>query len=271
MQIGELAADLRPHARRMAAARDATTEPVDWYLYGILGNLIHIDRLLPEPYRDLAELAGGLPIADIGAADGDLGFTLEHAVGCEVDIIDTASTNHNGLRAATVLKAQLGSNAGIHDINLDEQFRLPRERYGLVLLLGILYHLQNPFFVLNQLSKQARFCLVSTRVARFAGSDGIDISKLPVAYLVGAREMNDDPTNYWVFSDAGLAQLVERTGWIVRATMNVGDISASRRTPTTTMSGRSCCSNPHGRRPSRVITGRPQSDSHRGIDYTRAG
>jgi hypothetical protein len=40
--------------------------------------------------------------------------------------------------------------------------------------------------------------------------------------------MNDDPTNYWIFSDAGLARLVDRTGWTVRAAMNVGDTTASR-------------------------------------------
>ncbi len=36
--------------------------------------------------------------ADIGGADGDLAFALEHQWGWQVDMVDTAAANMNGLR-----------------------------------------------------------------------------------------------------------------------------------------------------------------------------
>ena len=151
MDIGELSRDLSPHVERLRAARASVADPPRWYLYETLANVGHLDALLEDPYRDLGRLAGGRPVADIGAADGDLAFTLEAAAGWEVDIVDTAA-NMNGLEGARPLKEALHSNVGIHDIDLDAQFSLPRDSYGLVLFLGILYHLQNPFYVLQQLA-----------------------------------------------------------------------------------------------------------------------
>ena len=90
--------------------------------------------------------------------------------GGKLDIIDTAHSNQNGMRGAVLLKEQLGSRVSIYDIDLDEQFRLPRGRYGLVLLMGILYHLRESRFYVLQLSRRSRRYIVSTRVARLAGT-----------------------------------------------------------------------------------------------------
>ena len=211
----------------LSDARSAVTDSVAWYPYETLGNLGHMDVLLTGEYRDLDRLADGLPVADIGAADGDLAFVLERCFGWEVDIVDNAPTNMNGLRGAHLLRAALGSQVGIHDVDLDRQFHLPREHYGLVFFFGILYHLQNPFYALRQLAAQADHCLLSTKIARFAAQGGIEIGPVPVAYLLAPREANDDPTNFWVFSHAGLDRLAERTGWDVLARMYVGDVDAS--------------------------------------------
>jgi hypothetical protein len=227
MDMDTLTAQLGEHVERLRAARAAIGDGIAWYPYDILANLVHLDAMLTGEQRDLDRLAGGLPVADIGAADGDLAFTLEAAGGWELDIVDTAPTNMNGLEGARALRDHLGSRAHVHDIDLDRQFSLPRERYGLVLLLGILYHLQNPFFVLRELAGRSRHCLLSTKVARFAGKERTLIGDLPVAYLVAPYETNNDPTNYWIFSPAGLERLVDRAGWDVLASRNVGNTEAS--------------------------------------------
>ena len=183
--------------------------------------------MLEGEHRDLDHLAGDLPVADIGAADGDLAFTLEAVGGWDIDIVDTAPTNMNGLEGARALREQLGSRAGIYDIDLDRQFELPRERYGLVLLLGILYHLQNPFYTLRELAGRSAHLLLSTKVARFAGPDRTPIADLPVGYLVAPYETNNDPTNYWILSPMGLERLVERAGWEVLSSRNVGNTTES--------------------------------------------
>jgi hypothetical protein len=227
MEIDAVTRDLRPHVERMRAARAAVTEPVEWYRYDTLANLVQIGELLPPTHRDLDALAMGLPVADIGAADGDLAFTLEAALGWQLDVIDNAPTNQNGLEGARLLKRQLGSNVGIHDVDLDAQFQLPRDRYGLVLLLGILYHLKNPLYVLEELARRARHCIVNTRVARLAGPERTPVGHLPIAYLVGADELNADATNFWIFTPAGLERIAQRAGWEVLARLNVGETSAS--------------------------------------------
>jgi 2-polyprenyl-3-methyl-5-hydroxy-6-metoxy-1,4-benzoquinol methylase len=39
---------------------------------------------------------------------------------------------------------------------LDSQFTLSGEKYDAIFLLGVLYHLKNPFFVLEKLAAIAR-------------------------------------------------------------------------------------------------------------------
>lgn len=227
MDITELNSRMAGQAERLREVRAAIGDEIVWYPYDTLGNLSHLEGLLSASHRDLGRLTGGLPVADIGAADGDLAFALEAECGWSMHIVDNAPTNMNGLRGARALREHLRSQVEIHDIDLDSQFQLPAERYGLVFFLGILYHLQNPFYVLQQLSRRADHLLLSTRIARLAGPAGTPIADLPVAYLVGPTETNNDPTNYWMFSATGLNRIVERAGWTVLDQMSVGDTERS--------------------------------------------
>jgi tRNA (mo5U34)-methyltransferase len=227
VDIDQLTARTPEQIERMRIARAAIDSDFPWYPYDILGNVAHLNGMLSGENRDLDSLAQGLPVADIGAADGDLAFALEDIGGWELDIVDTAATNMNGLRGARALRDHLKSSVQIHDIDLDRQFVLPRSRYGLVFLLGILYHLQNPYYMLQELASRTSFCLVNTKVARFAGPERTPIGDLPVGYLVGPQETNNDPTNFWILSPTGLERLVERTGWDILDQINVGNTANS--------------------------------------------
>lgn len=197
-----------------------------WYGYDILSNIHLLDQTLAGPGRDVFKTMHNGSIADIGAADGDLGFMLSE-LGYDVDLIDHPSTNWNGMRGMHALKKLLGSNAGIHQVDLDTQFDLPRQDYGLVILLGILYHLKNPFFVLEKIARSTTHCFLSTRIAKFAGPNATPIANLPVAYLLDAAEANNDATNYWIFSEAGGHRLVHRCGFDVVACKSFRDTRAS--------------------------------------------
>lgn len=225
--IGDVARRYSAYRKWLASARARVGERIAWYQYDIIGNLGRLDVLLHGENRDLDRLAGGRPVADIGGADGDLAFVLERHCGWEVDLIDTATANMNGLRGARALRDELSSGVAIYDIDLDSKFELPRERYGLVFLLGILYHLQNPFYVLRELSRHADYCLLSTRVIRVAGPEQTPVADIPVAYLVGPSETNNDPSNYWMLSPPGLERLVSRADWVVLETDSSGDVVAS--------------------------------------------
>jgi tRNA (mo5U34)-methyltransferase len=199
-----------------------------WYRYGSLNNFIHLDNLLTGQNRDIGALAGGQRIVDIGAADGDTAFALARE-GFQVEIVDHGATNMNGLRGARLLNEHLKLNVAIRDTDLDSQFELPQQTYGLAIFLGILYHLKNPYLVLENLAKRAKHAIVSTRIARYMPQkdSGHLVQSTPLAYLLDAGEANGDATNYWIFSDAGLKRLFQRTGWDVLDYMTVGDTENS--------------------------------------------
>jgi tRNA (mo5U34)-methyltransferase len=186
-----------------------------WYPSDLMLNVRRLDELMEQASCVLDSLVRELPIADIGGGDGDCAFFFE-SLGHHVDLIDHAPANYNKLEGARALKDALGSSVEINDVDIEQGLRLPAPRYGLVLLLGLLHRLQSPYRVLEELSHRSRYCFLSTRVARFA-PDGTKIGRLPVAYLLDEGEIDDDATNYWIFSPAGLRLLLRRTGWEIVA------------------------------------------------------
>jgi tRNA (mo5U34)-methyltransferase len=186
-----------------------------WHPADLMLNLRRLDELMEQAACVLDSLVRELPIADIGGGDGDCAFFFA-SLGHHVHLIDHAPTNYNKLEGARALKNELGSSVEIIDLDIEQGLRLPAPRYGLVLFLGVLHRLKNPYQVLEELSQLSRHCFLSTRVARFA-PDGTKIGRLPVAYLLEEGEIDDDPTNYWIFSPAGLRLLLRRTNWEIVA------------------------------------------------------
>ena len=184
---------------------------VKWYHHPSLSALEHLDATLTERRRYLLNLIGSGPVLDIGCADGDLAFFLE-SLGSQVRAVDFAPTNYNHLEGIRALKQALGSRIEISEHDLDSQFKLDG-KYTAVFLLGILYHLKNPFYVLETLANHAAYCFLSTRVARRTPDKSVNLATLPVAYLLKKAEINSDSTNFWVFSEGGLRELCERTNW----------------------------------------------------------
>jgi tRNA (mo5U34)-methyltransferase len=193
-----------------------------WYPYHTLRNVGVLEQLLASAGLDLMQLCQGPhgKIADIGGADGDLAFFLEQ-MGLSVDLIDNEPTNFNHLDGARVLKEALHSNVTIRTVDLDSQFTLSGEKYDSIFLLGVLYHLKNPFYVLEKLAALARYCFLSTRIARQT-RNGQQISQEPMAYLLGPQECNNDSTNFWIFSEEGLKRLINRTGWSLLSHLSIG-------------------------------------------------
>ena len=191
-----------------------------WYPYDTSATLAIIGDLLAPFFSDVAEAVAQAPVADIGFGDGDLALLFRH-LGCDVDAIEHAETNFNQLRGIELLQRELALDVPVHDIDLDRPFSLPRNDYGLALFLGTLYHLKNPFYVLENIAAHADWCVLSTRIAQIT-PHGMRIENESLAYLLGPREANNDPTNFWIFSLGGLRRLLERSGWMVMGLSRVG-------------------------------------------------
>jgi len=145
------------------------------------------------------------------------------------------------MRGIDLLRDALGLSVGVHDIDLDGRFHLPRPDYRFAFFLGTLYHLKNPYYVLENLAWHADWCVLSTRIAQVTPRRTF-IEEDPVAYLLDPREANNDPTNYWIFSPAGLLRLLSaRDG---RCLVTSGSDFGSTPTPFTPrpMNGCSFCS-----------------------------
>ncbi len=198
-----------------------------WYPYSTLHNVPVLEQLCSIAQVNLVELCRGThgKVADIGAADGDLAFYLEK-LGMSVEAIDNEYTNFNHLEGARTLKEALNSSVAIRSIDLDSQFTLAGQKYDAVFFLGTLYHLKNPFFLLERLARLTKYCFLSTRIAKQT-ADGSPLAAYPVAYLLGPQECNDDDTNFWIFSEHGLKRLIDRTGWNLLSYATIGDTISS--------------------------------------------
>jgi tRNA (mo5U34)-methyltransferase len=217
--------ELSHTADRFKKKLEATKESLgpqefEWYPYDSFGYISRLDLLLKGRLSVVKAMAGNEPVLDAGCGDGALSYFME-SLGCRVDAIDNPPTNHSAMRGVRRLWEALQSSVDIHQMDIDAQFELPSERYGLTLLLGILYHLKNPFYVLEKLAQSSHYCLLGTRVARITPK-GAPMQKEPLAYLVDEMETNGDPTNFWIFSEEGLRRIVRRAGWEVREFMTAG-------------------------------------------------
>ena len=196
--------------------------PFDRYPYDSMGTLSLLDRLLTGPTRYLRTLVGTEPVLDVGCGDGLLSFVFE-ALGAGVYAIDNPRTNYNGMRGVRTLKQALRSSVRIQSMDLDGPFQFPVPRAGLALFFGTLYHLKNPFGVLESLGRSARYCLLSTAITRFAPDQKTDLRDMPAACLANRDGLKGDETNYWIFTEEGLRVLADRTGWEVCDWMRMSD------------------------------------------------
>ena len=211
---GLLARTIEFRGRFEALQRELNPAHFDWYPYDTFANFAHFERLLTGERRRLLALARGGPVLDLGCADGALAFFLE-SMGMRVHALDHPASNRNQMQGVHALKEALGSSVEILTTDLDRDFTLPEPLYGLAFCLGTLYHLKNPFHVLETLATRTRYLALSTRIARFTPGRRTDLAGEPVAYLLDDGEANSDWTNFWIFSDLGLRRLLHRAGWRV--------------------------------------------------------
>jgi tRNA (mo5U34)-methyltransferase len=223
MKKAPLAAQASQFHRHLESlkSRAALDQGRTWYPWFSLAAFEVLDQFLHSDPDALHRLIGGRPVLDAGCGDGDVAFFME-SLGARVDAVDHAPTNYNWMLGVRTLKRLLNSSVGIHAVDLDARPNLPSSGYGLTMLLGILYHLKNPFLVLEALARHSRHIFLSTRIASLTPNGKINFGALPMAYLVDEDELNNDGTNFWIFSEVGLKRLVQRAGWKVLHYTTVG-------------------------------------------------
>lgn len=213
---------------RLQAIKRATPLPQGqaWYPWHSLSGVEVLEKFIGPDVKALRQLMGAQPALEIGCGDGDFSFFLE-SLGARVDAVDQPASNYNLMTGVGAMKHHLQSTVRVHAVDMDTRPQPPEPRYGLTLMLGVLYHLKNPFLVLETLARHSRYIFLSTRIAAKTPDGSFDFSPQPMAYLVGEDELNQDATNFWIFSESGLKRLMDRCGWSVQYYLTVGDAAAS--------------------------------------------
>lgn len=210
----------------------------EWYPFDPMSTIVHqIAPLLNDGTTNVLESERALPLLDLGCGDGAASFFFE-SLGFRVMAVDCAATNHNHMRGVHALRVALNSSVELQSANLDDRFHIEGGPFGIALLFGVLYHLKNPFYALEKLSELAHYCLLTTRIAQKTPG-GADIGREPLAYLVEPGELNEDRTNYWIFSEPGLRRLVGRAGWTICQFHSTGFRAGSDLSPD--RDERACC------------------------------
>lgn len=180
----------------------------------------------------LTELEDGKirTICDIGCANGELAFSFAEA-GFDVTAIDYSYLHDQAPYVVSRVAEMGGWKVAIADMTVDRHFSyddieaarlesssasLPAEKkFDLIICLGVLYHLKNPFAFLESLARISKNVLLGTHI--FTHSPGLEFKTdgHPLAYLVDTRELNNDPTNFWIFTNKAFMRLADRCGFDV--------------------------------------------------------
>lgn len=152
----------------------------------------------------------GQTVLDIGAWDGFFSFECERRGAARVVAADYYSWHGGGWGTKAgfnLAREALGSR--VEDVDVDVMDLSP-ERIGtfdIVLFLGVLYHLRHPFLALERIAPLVRDRLIVETVIDMAGFDR------PAMAFYPARELNDDPTNWWAPNVAAMRGMLGSVGF----------------------------------------------------------
>jgi tRNA (mo5U34)-methyltransferase len=201
----------RSFREKLASAKEQIKD-VRWYPYDSTTNVQPMLRAIEEHDFPVSS------VLDVGPADGDIAFLFADA-GCHVHAIEHPVMNFNKGAAIRSLNEVLEGKVSLEFTDVDLGFTLNRQ-YDLCVMTGVAYHLRNPILVYMTLAQHCRYLITNTKVTDQI--NGLNVTDVPLAYLVDTRECNNDPSNWWILSPMGYRRLLKRSGWRVISTFSVG-------------------------------------------------
>lgn len=157
---------------------------------------------------NLPDQLGGLSVLDVGAWDGFYSFECERRGAGSVVSVDIWDPTHNATSEGyAVAHRALGSNArpvraSVHD--LDPQ---THGQHDLVLFLGVMYHLRNPFEALFSLRKVTKGTLIIETACDFA------FTRAPALAFYPKGELSRDIYNWFAPNRAALLGMCKAAGF----------------------------------------------------------
>jgi tRNA (mo5U34)-methyltransferase len=195
-----------------------------------------VELLQASGSSDFLREADVKTVLDVGGANGDLSFVFAGA-GFETTLIDLSISYQKSPLVASLINLVLKANVRVVDLSVDGHFNyhdiiehtvnfgqftheVRSEVFDLVICFGLLYHLTNPFAFLASVSKICRYCILGTWLMSYLPDNVTRVRDMPLAYFLGPGELNNDASNYWVFTDSSFRRLAERTGFSIVSSVN---------------------------------------------------
>ena len=173
-------------------------DAIRWYHTIDLGGGVITRGVDDSPLRlgrvQLPESLHGKTVLDVGAWDGFFSFECERRGAARVVAADHFSWHGTGWGTKagfTLAREALGSR--VEDVDIDVMDLAPARvgAFDVVLFLGVLYHLRHPFLALERVASVTRDYLIVETVVDLVGF------RRPAMAFYPARELNNDPTNWW--------------------------------------------------------------------------
>lgn len=172
-------------------------------------------RVPIETLRQTAEIVfrhpvEGKTVLDVGAWDGFYSFEAEHRGAAY-----TLATDHFcwsgrgwGTKAGfDYLHDAIGSRVASQDVDVFGLDPFELGMFDIVLFLGVLYHLRDPFGGLGKVAAMCRDCLIVE-----THSDMNDVTEPVMRYYLG-RELNGDGSNFWGPNAPCLEAMLQELGF----------------------------------------------------------
>lgn len=199
------------------------------YPYDTLGSNLDVLKILADKIGIDFD-SKSLSIADIGCANGELAIALSLA-GHIVTAIDFTYKHDCAPYVVNKLSEIYNTKINVVDMSVDKYFDLVdicpantiAKKYDLSICFGLIYHLKNPIAFLESLSKITKYAVIGTHVMTHTPNIETRVSDFSMAYLVDSGELNNDPTNYWIFTEKGFHMAIRRAGFKIIDTTSIAN------------------------------------------------
>jgi tRNA (mo5U34)-methyltransferase len=190
------------------------SEKIRWYQTIDLGNGVITKGQDNTPVRlqriGLPDRLDGLSVLDVGAWDGFFSFEAESRGAARVLATDYFSWKGLGWGSKEGFDfARAVLHSHVEDLQIDVPDISPATtgQFDIVLFLGVLYHLKEPFSALERMAAVTKkLLIVETAV------DLLNVRRPAMAFY-RATELGGDPTNWWAPNLACLTEMLRACGF----------------------------------------------------------
>ncbi|MBJ3774377.1 isocitrate lyase/phosphoenolpyruvate mutase family protein [Acuticoccus mangrovi] len=195
----------------------ARAEKIHWFHTMDLGDgvVTHgikpADRLAYQADRVFAHPVEGHSVLDVGAWDGYFSFEAKRRGASDVlatDYFCWSGPGHASKRGFDLAKAAIDPTVREKEIDVLDLSEDAVGTFDTVLMLGVFYHLKNPFLAVEKVGALAkRMFVIETHV-------DLNIpAKPPSMAFYPGRELNNDPTNWWGPNVACVVAMLKACGF----------------------------------------------------------